>query len=124
MPSTRCPWGAISLTPSSMRAACSSRRFSLSFITAFTGPSAPHAGVQTPSTTVSNINESSGRTASVLELRDVDLVPLVHLGAKRDQAARRAGDVVVHLGPGAHQRARAAVDVGDVDRVVRLSFVA
>src|SRR5947208_3401420 len=57
-------------------------------------------------------------TASVLELREVHLVPLIDLGTKRNHAARRAGDVVVHLGSRAYERARAGVDVGDVDRVV------
>src|SRR5260370_31192102 len=105
---------------------------------ASTGSSAAQAGALATRATASdttsveaNNGASNGRgritrrvTGSVLELRDVHLVPLVDLGAKRDHAAGRAGDVVIHLGSGAHERARATVDVGNVDRVVRLSFVA
>src|SRR6266853_3425406 len=105
---------------------------------ASTGSSAAQAGAPATRATASdttsveaNNGASNGRgritrrvTASVLELREVHLVPLVDLGAKRDHAAHRAGDVVVHLGPRAHERARAAVGVDDVDRVVVLPLVA
>src|SRR2546421_126726 len=104
--------------PGSARACSKWRRASAAFPRASraspTGSSAPRAGAFTPRATASataskEVNGKRMRArrrvmTSIPELREVHLVPLVDLRAKRDHAPGRAGDIVVHLGSRAYER--------------------